>query len=103
MHGKYSIREKIEEYEEKMVLAPLVCISMLFLFPLNFHEDAKIEPDDLIRMSATLLSTQLFDPPLSKSENHRLEKTSKIIKSNHPPNTTMPATPYPEVSHLHVF
>jgi len=32
-----------------------------------------------------------------------LEKTSKIIKSNHPPNTTMPTKPYPEVPHLHVF
>jgi len=32
-----------------------------------------------------------------------LEKTSKIIKSNHQPNTTMPAKPCPEVPHLHVF
>jgi len=32
-----------------------------------------------------------------------LEKTSKIIKSNHPPNTTLPIKPYPEVPHLHVF
>jgi len=26
-----------------------------------------------------------------------LEKTSKIIKSNHPPNTTIPTKSYPEV------
>jgi len=32
-----------------------------------------------------------------------LEKTSKIIKSSHQPNTTMPAKPYPEVQYLHVF
>jgi len=33
----------------------------------------------------------------------RLEKTSKITKSNHQPNTTTPAKPCPEVPHLHVF
>jgi len=32
-----------------------------------------------------------------------LEKTPKIIKSNHQPNTTMPAKPSPKVPHLHVF
>jgi len=32
------------------------------------------------------------------SQNHRLEKTSKITKSNH-----MSTKPYPEVPHLHVF
>jgi len=32
-----------------------------------------------------------------------LEKTSQIIESNHPPNTTMPTKPYPEVPHLHIF
>ena len=32
----------------------------------------------------------------------RLEKTSKIIKSNRQPITTMPAKPCPEVPHLHV-
>jgi len=32
-----------------------------------------------------------------------LEKTSKIIKSNHLPNTTMPDKPCPEMAHLHVF
>jgi len=36
-------------------------------------------------------------------ESLRLEKTSKIIKSNHPPNTTVPTKPYPEVQHLHIF
>ena len=36
-------------------------------------------------------------------ESLRLEKTSKIIKSNHPPNTTMPAKPCPKVPHLHVL
>ena len=30
-------------------------------------------------------------------ESFRLEKTSKIIRSNRQPNTTMPAKPYPEV------
>ena len=36
-------------------------------------------------------------------ESLRLDKTSKIIKSNRPPNTTMPAKPHPKVSNLHVF
>jgi len=36
-------------------------------------------------------------------ESLRLEKISKIIKSNQQPNTTMPTQPYPEVPHLHVF
>ena len=37
------------------------------------------------------------------TESSRLEKTSKIIKSNHLPNTTMPAKPCPQVQYLHVF
>jgi len=32
-----------------------------------------------------------------------LEKTSKNIKSNRQPNTTMPTKPYPKVPHLHGF
>jgi len=32
-----------------------------------------------------------------------LEKTSKITKSNHQPNTTMPAKPCPEVQYLRAF
>jgi len=38
-----------------------------------------------------------------ESQNHRLEKTSKINKSNRQPNTTKPAKPYPEVPYLHFF
>jgi len=40
---------------------------------------------------------------IRESENHRLEKTSKITKSNCHPNTTMPAKPCPKVPHLHIF
>jgi len=36
-------------------------------------------------------------------ESLRLEKTSKIIKSNHQLNTRMPAKPCPEVPYRHVF
>ena len=36
-------------------------------------------------------------------ESLRLEKTSKIIKSNHQLITTMPATRCPEVPYLHIF
>ena len=36
-------------------------------------------------------------------ESLRLDKTSKIIKSNCQPNTTMPAKPCPKVPHLHIF
>jgi len=36
-------------------------------------------------------------------ESLMLERTSKIIKSNHHPNTPTPAKPRPEVPHLHVF
>jgi len=38
-----------------------------------------------------------------ESQNHRLEKTSKIIKSNELSHTTMPTKPYPEMPHPHVF
>ena len=37
------------------------------------------------------------------TESLRLEKTSKIIKTNHHPNTNMPAKPCPQVPHLHFF
>ena len=37
------------------------------------------------------------------TESLRLENTSKTIKSNHPPNTTMPTRPCPKVSYLHIF
>ena len=37
------------------------------------------------------------------TESLKLEKTSEIIRSNHQPNTTVPAKPCPEVPHLHVF
>ena len=33
-------------------------------------------------------------------ESLRLEKTTKILKPNHHPNTPMPAKPCPEVPHL---
>ena len=36
-------------------------------------------------------------------ESLRLEKTSKIVKSNHQPDTTVPAKPCPEVPYLHIF
>jgi len=50
------------------------------------------------------LTCLLFVPPIHKTiESLRLEKTCKIIKSNHYPNTTMPAEPSPEVPHLHVL
>ena len=41
-------------------------------------------------------------PHLHGIESLRLEKTSKIIKSNHQPITPMPAKPCPEVPHLHI-
>jgi len=37
------------------------------------------------------------------TESLTLEKTSKIIKSNRQPNTTIPTKPCPEVPHLHFF
>jgi len=37
------------------------------------------------------------------TESLRLEKTSKIIRSNRHPNTPMPGKPCPEVPHLHGF
>jgi len=36
-------------------------------------------------------------------QNHRLEKTPKIMQSYCITNTAMPAKPYPKVPHLHVF
>jgi len=40
---------------------------------------------------------------LRHTESLRLEKTSKIIESNHALNTTMPIKPCPEVPYLDVF
>jgi len=45
----------------------------------------------------------VFDSRHRIIESLRLEKTSKIIKSNCQPNTTMPAKPCPEVPHLQGF
>jgi len=49
--------------------------------------------------------TYVFSRPQQRIiESLRLEKTYKITKSNHQPNTTMPAKPYPQVPHLlHLF
>ena len=46
-------------------------------------------------------NTQRFNTQIM--ESLRLEKTSKIIKSNHQPNTTMPDKPCPELPHPHGF
>jgi len=45
----------------------------------------------------------LFSSTCRIIESLRLEKTSKMIKSNCKANSTMPAKPCPEVPHLHVF
>jgi len=37
------------------------------------------------------------------TESLRLEKTSKITKSNHQTIITIPTKPCPEVPHLHIF
>jgi len=37
------------------------------------------------------------------TESLRLEKTSKMTKSKHQPNTSMPAKPCPKVPHRHIF
>jgi len=60
------------------------------------------------QLSWTRLSSSALTHGLSqiKSLNHRIikvEKTSKIIKSNYLPNTTMHTKPCPEVPHLHIF
>jgi len=57
-------------------------------------------------MTYTTLDTQdnvTYEYRIIESFNHRLEKTSKIIKSNCQPNMTMTTKTYPEVPHLHVF
>ena len=50
-----------------------------------------------------LPSWMCFTSLYSIIESLRLEKTSKIIRSNHQPNTTMPTKPSPEVPHLYLF
>jgi len=57
---------------------------------------------------SSLLPIQQAEAELLKrnhgsTESIRLEKTSKIIKSNSQPNNTMPAKPCPKVPHLHVL
>jgi len=46
-----------------------------------------------------------YQTPLNNriTESLTLEKTSKIMKSNCHPKTTMSAKPCPDVPHLHVF
>ncbi|XP_053915492.1 uncharacterized protein LOC128851340 [Cuculus canorus] len=50
-----------------------------------------------------------MSPPHSQAlhrkimESLRLGKTSKIIQSNHQPNTTVPTKPCPKVLHLHIL
>jgi len=54
-------------------------------------------------ISASYSVLQSREMRVIESQNHRLEKTSKIIKSSQHPNTTMPTKSYPEVPHLHIF
>jgi len=52
-------------------------------------------------MKGDLTSGHLFKGRII--ESLWLEKISKIMKSNHQPNTTMPTKQCPEVPYLHVF
>ena len=82
-----------------------------FLTPTQTHESAlmayrgagaearrKLSWRQMVRWGA-----RCYRRGIIESKNHRLEKTSKIIKSNHEPNTTMPTKPRPKVPHLHSF
>ena len=61
-----------------------------FSFRQNNHQRQRAEP-------------MPFSSVCRITESLRLEKTSQAIKSNHDPNTTMPAKPCPQVPHLQVF
>jgi len=61
-----------------------------------------VESSALLNLKKTQKQQQK-KPKTPYLQNHGLEKISKIIKSNHQPNTTMQAKPYPEVPHLHGF
>ena len=55
----------------------------------------------LLSPASTVLDS--WSPGDRITESLRLEETSKVIKSNHQPNTTMPAKPCPKVLRPHVF
>ena len=54
-------------------------------------------------LGATTFSPQPQPPFHRIIESLRLEKTSKISKSKHQPNTNVRTKPCPAVPHLHVF
>ena len=53
--------------------------------------------------SALLVQPRVGQEIVEITEPLRLEKTSKIIRSNRHPNTPTPAKPCPEVPHPHGF
>ena len=57
----------------------------------------------LIETKETIVCCCFVIHGIAESQNHRLEKTSKIMKSNCQPNTTTPAKPCPLVPHPHSF
>ena len=70
-------------------------VTLILILPLhrNFcYKWAKTEIHKLYRLWVSKIIQSL-----------RLEKTSKIIKSNHQPNTTVPTKPCPELPHLYIF
>jgi len=73
------------------------------------HQSTTVYEEKVLSASDLKISGQTSDKRYSLPLNHRmteslrLEKTSKIIKSNDQPNTTMSAKPCPEVQYLHII
>jgi len=81
-----------------------VCMAALLGFPLALPADPPCQP---VPVPGAGGSCKLPVPPAASDHRIRasltLEKTSKIIKSNHQPNPTMPAKPRAELPCLHIF
>jgi len=95
------------------------CLRAAYKFLRGRYKDDRAKlfslvPDDTARVNKHRLELRRF-MSLSfiiywvESQNYRiieslrLEKTSKITKSNYHSNTTVPTKPYPKVPHLDVF
>jgi len=95
-----------------------VCISLAHSLPLNISailftltSSTSLMRVPFVATSGLLIKTlnrtglrlMQYSTSYTIIESLSLQKACKIIKSNHPPNTTMPAKSCPEVSNPHVF
>ena len=66
-------------------------------------KDQALYSAQTLSLCTSFMEIHLNTGDINIIESLRLEKTSKIIESNHQHNTTMSAKPCPEVPYLHIF